>query len=410
MKLTMISNMEPFGAPFAPKKKEFNFGFIGNIASFLGQLASSVASVVNTNSTNNANAELNEENIALQKETNDLNAALVREQNAQNYKMFEEQNAFNLDMWNKQNEYNDPKEQVRRLLAAGINPSAGLGQAVPASSLTSASALGANAPHLESPKANLAHQTADFSGFGNAAINAVNAWNSSRLADSEIKHKGALTNNVELENTLKSGSMRHTIKLLQEQARKEGILGDMAKEQLDLIRANFDAEVELRLGDTVMQKKNLKLLDEQIRNQQINNDILNVQRAYADKINKGQLAQIWSAVKVAKAQIGLINSNRLLTDSQRETEIQRKVGVTLDNGLKGLDYEVQNGIKDAIMSSAFSDAELKRWQAIDMLKGGVKNSNSRGVSDLIDFANPEGFIRKSAEWAKRHRRGMPIGL
>ena len=31
---------------------------------------------------------------------------------------------FNVDMWNKSNEYNSPQNQVKLLLAAGINPAA----------------------------------------------------------------------------------------------------------------------------------------------------------------------------------------------------------------------------------------------------------------------------------------------
>lgn len=45
-------------------------------------------------------------------------------QRALNWRLQQDQNAWNLDMWNKMNEYNTPSNQIKRLIDAGINPSA----------------------------------------------------------------------------------------------------------------------------------------------------------------------------------------------------------------------------------------------------------------------------------------------
>lgn len=60
------------------------------------------------------------------KSANKQNIAMQRETNALNYQMFQEGNEFNrqmaFDMFNAENEYNLPKNQVKRLLDAGLNP------------------------------------------------------------------------------------------------------------------------------------------------------------------------------------------------------------------------------------------------------------------------------------------------
>lgn len=43
-------------------------------------------------------------------------------------KLAEQQNKMQLDWWNMQNEYNTPKNQVKRLLEAGLNPNLAYGQ------------------------------------------------------------------------------------------------------------------------------------------------------------------------------------------------------------------------------------------------------------------------------------------
>ena len=85
-----------------------------------------------------------------QSSANKTNLQIARETNAQNYKIFQEQMAYNTDMWNKQNEFNLPKNQVQRLLAAGINPAAvfGTGSVSEAGSLSAPQAIPMQAGHV----------------------------------------------------------------------------------------------------------------------------------------------------------------------------------------------------------------------------------------------------------------------
>lgn len=63
-----------------------------------------------------------------QMDANSTNLQIARETNEQNYKIHQEDIAHEIDMFNRTNEYNSPVQQVARLRAAGINPTAVLGR------------------------------------------------------------------------------------------------------------------------------------------------------------------------------------------------------------------------------------------------------------------------------------------
>lgn len=80
-------------------------------AAIVGGIASLASSLFG----HSQNKQMNQQNIQMQRETNHMN-----------YMMNQENNAFNaaqaVRMFNLENEYNDPKNQMARLKAAGINP------------------------------------------------------------------------------------------------------------------------------------------------------------------------------------------------------------------------------------------------------------------------------------------------
>lgn len=319
-------------------------------------IGSSIIGNASNNSTNNANEDINERNIQLAKETNELNAQLTRDTNAQNYRIFQEQNAFNLDMWNKQNEYNSPAKEVQRLLAAGINPASKFGSSTPASSITSANAAPQVAPKMESPVASLSMRPYDFAGLREAGFNAVNAFNASQLANAETKNKNALTSGITLDNTLKSQGMADSLKMLKNMAKEKGIVGDIAKRNLDFLNATFDLDMQMKYGDFRQQQLSLDMLDKQITWQQIQNDTANIVLSYQSELSKAQIAQIWQTVHKANAEIGLIMENTAMTREMKKTEIEKRVGVVIDNGLKGVNFNVQNRLKDYVVQTGVEEA------------------------------------------------------
>ena len=77
-----------------------------------------------------------------------------RSANKTNIQLAREQRQWDLDMWNKQNEYNNPKNQMLRLSAAGLNPNLVYGSGSVSGNVTGSS-----------PKASVARVENVMSGF-----------------------------------------------------------------------------------------------------------------------------------------------------------------------------------------------------------------------------------------------------
>lgn len=388
MKLGIIANMcrrSPTECPFAPTEKNIIPAIIAGAAALGGAVINGISGKNAQDSANEANAQMNRENIQMQRETNNMNRELHYLDVNTNKQMMREQNQFNLDMWNKQNVYNDPSNAAKRLIAAGINPAFGMGNAGNATSTVSSAgfngASGGN--NMQSPSNSMSMQAAPFQmDVGQA----VNAFNASMLANSQKSNIEANTHGTVLDNEFKMKGLDERLKFLQNQAKREGIAGDIAKQQLAFINATQDWEIQMKYGDMHMQSLAQKEMNEKISNIKLQNDLLNIQNAYAGQLSKAQLASIWTNVQQAHAQIGLINANRMLTDTQREHEIERVIGTKIDNGLKGIDFHIKNSIKGCLIKDQsnrtemldFSRRNQKTLTRVDMLSSVVPFAGGLG--------------------------------
>lgn len=361
MKLyNVVLTDSPCGNPFAPKKH----GIVDAAATVIGSLLGGIFGSKSQDSANETNLEIAR-----------MNRDAQREANRQNYEMFQEQNRFNLGMWNKQNEYNDPKAQVQRLLNAGINPASGFGQTTPASSISSAQGTPMLAETLDYQK-----QPYDISG---AFQGAVNAFTQSRLASAEIRKSEEMTHGISLDNEEKQRGMMDRLKYLSELAKHEGFVGELAKTQLDFERQAFNVRQAMLVADYTMQLKQINLAQEQFNQARLQNELYKIQVAYAPKLNEAQLKQYYATVNQLKAQIGLINANKLLTDAQREHEIEKKCGTIIDNGLKGLGFQLQNETKKYVIENAKNEAILSGKDVEDY----EANWWNRVIQGYIPFAS-----------------------
>lgn len=84
------------------------------------------------------------------KETNATNLQMVRETNAQNMALAEYAYDKNLEQWKRENLYNSPKEQMSRLVEAGLNPNMIYGN-------SSAGVVSASSPTFNSPEMRAGH-------------------------------------------------------------------------------------------------------------------------------------------------------------------------------------------------------------------------------------------------------------
>lgn len=309
-----------------------------------------------------------------QSSANATNLQIARETNAQNYKIFQEQQAYNTDMWNKQNEYNLPKNQAQRLLDAGINPAAvfGTGAVSEAGSLTAPQAIPMQAGHVN-PAA------LDLSGVGQA----VNSYFQNELVNAEKKRTNAETKHTEFLTLEGNRKLLPTLEFLENQAKKEGVLGDIARSQLSYAQDSYYWNLKQLRNDVRAQNDQSEYMQQQKYNMRLQNGLMEVQLAYAPRMNDAQLSQYYATVKQLQAQIGLINANKLLTDEQREHEIKKKCGTIIENGLKGLSFRLQDGVKDYLQQQVLYETK----QLINETNDYESNWWNRTIQGYIPFAS-----------------------
>lgn len=240
-----------------------------------------------------ASKDMNEANIALQRETNDLA-----------YKMFHEGNDFSrqqaIDMFNLENEYNRPEEQVKRLRDAGLNPALMMdnGTMVNSGDISTPSSL--STPNLVAPQVGkvppiseglidaLKGMTEIQNVRSKTDLQDSETWKNYQKTDAEVqqllsdvKYKEAMTNYQNLQTSLdeKFASMERSRKLSEMAANIKKLFADaqLAAFKGETEKANkLYLEAETKLTDTkekqmkgrfglelMMLRANIRLLQEQ---------------------------------------------------------------------------------------------------------------------------------------------------
>lgn len=176
--------------PFGHSRKE-----IGTLVA-LGGLAlaagGTIASVASQNSANNTNLdavrEANAANLQIARETNEMS----QQQFNQNMNWSKEQFGLQRQYALEDREYNSIENQVRRAVAAGINPAAVIGngsaahQTTPVGSVGTPSQSNFQVPHMEAGHVEPVNY--DFSGISESVGHAVDAYNNSRMINAQVEN------------------------------------------------------------------------------------------------------------------------------------------------------------------------------------------------------------------------------
>lgn len=364
---TIVLKDNLLGCPFAPVKR-FGIGTaaaLGVGATGLGLFNSIVnaqMSSENASMNRDLQRETNELGAKLQRETNDLNAQLQRETNMQNQAMFDKALSWQNDMWQKTNEYNDPSAAVQRMLNAGVNPSVGLGQGGVASTMSSPAAPQMQAAKMDAYKPSFTPTDISAGQFNFDVYNAVNAYNQSRLADQSIKESASRTHGNDLRNEFDAKTLYERIKQLSYLAKQDEANADFYRKQADFYTATFDARKALEFGNVKLQEQQLELAMKSAVSMQLDIDAKQIENRWLPVLKEDQHKQFIQALDTAKAEIGLIMANRTLTYAQAESEIQKKIGQIIDNGMKGVDYNIKNETKEYIIGMAEDQLKGLRLQ------------------------------------------------
>lgn len=366
MRHLFISPLGSCAPPCAPSFKCDGLPFSGGagallsltgMGGFLGYQATSDAAEYNRvtqQKTNEANKEMVEA-------TNKTNREIADEANRYNKLLQDEQNEWNLQQWNRQNEYNDPSNQVARLKAAGINPYALYGSAggsVPASQLTSAPAHPAAVAQMQAPRYEAYHE--DISAKANAINGMLGQMANARLVNAQVDKLGNDVSIANAQNAREEGLQPWRLRYTENLAKQQGVLGDIAKQQLAYDQASAKYRLGLLMGDIRLQSENFRTMQVQRTNIDLQNKLAEVQLAYAPKLNDAQLRQYYATVNQIKANIGLINANTFLTNEQKLTEIEHRTSAILDNEAKGLDNRVKQQMNEVILQTAKEDLLYKK--------------------------------------------------
>lgn len=306
-----------------------------------------------------------------QADTNRMNLQIMREQNAFNERMLHDQQQFAVDQWERQNEYNLPKNVAKRLLEAGINPA----------SMSGANATPAGAVGLPtaSPAAGAVMNPLDYQGVANNVTNSFESYFRNR----NLK---AQSDKTESESNRYRQMTPWEIKQLQMLVRKGGIEGDLAKTELNYQQAIQGQKISQAFGDTRLQQKSLMLMDKDMLQKELQNKLLDVQLSYAPRLNDAQLNQYYATVRQIKAQIGLLSEQTNLTSEQRLSEAQRRIGIIVDNGMKGLDFQIKNETKKVAVESFRTDLEQKQSELYKR-----SHSTKFGMFEFVPRSDKKGY-------------------
>ena len=356
----------PLGNPFAPQLKPILGSLIGALAGMSSQEAANAANI--------RLGEMNQQNV---RETNATNKAIADAANAYNYKMFQEQNAFNLDMWNKQNAYNDPSAQVRRLLAAGINPAGNFGSVSEAGSLSSASAQGAVTPEMQAPINNAYvgafDPTAGFAGAESAILQALNWKTNAEKTASEVNY-----NNVKAQIEAIHGVAK--LSQMMQEYNKGSVEYEMAKNALDIQKRTMDYQVTQMANTTKLGEKALDETDLRIASMRIQNDILSINKEWLPKMNGASYASIQAGIRQAISAANMNNASAVESAARTAVEKAREAGMKIDN-------ENARDMQEAIVLGAYYEADKKIHEA--------GNERKRYYGGEVGYRLPVPFDKKN---------------
>lgn len=300
---------------------------------------------------------------ASNKSANNTNLEIARETNKQNYQMFKESQQFAQDMWDKQNNYNLPSEQVKRLLAAGINPAAVFGDG----SLNNAGSVGLpNAPQLQS--AQVRPYDFNLQGVGDS----VNAYFRNQLLNRQVQSADVDTQLKRVELMFKASEKLQSLR--EQSARIDGILSNTRlsaeqREKMSVERKQIQRQLDL-FNDTYdelvsREKKQNRIMDVQAENIMSDTQLKRLQGSFQSMVNRYY-------PKLTETQLTLMSSQAMNVIQQtNELVVQHKL-----TSEKAIAQHLENELTKVLNSE-----ELRKY---DIING---SNGTRVVRDFSNYAS-----------------------
>lgn len=354
----------PLGADIAPSGhfKCIAAAAIAGIASGAGVLGSGLASLFSQADTNRTNKQIAEEQMQFAKEQ---------------YEREKEENRYLIDSQRKYDRevalYNSPGEERKRLEAAGINPSlAKYGQ----SGMMQASQTGVGNPaQFKMPEPYHA-QGLDFSQVGQSLGAGLNAYYDAEMAESQVEAIRQKTRNdyVDLLDKLENSKIdRETKRFMQRDVSRrwtfENETWDARKEAISLANESVRA--------------NTRKLKAETRYQDMINDFEPKQQQMLLDTHRESIKEIKAKCRLHYATADAQDAVRAYNIALKNLSEEQKRGVKMDNDSK-------EAMADAIVDAAFSEADMKYWQAEGSRVDAGSTSigiSKRGISERVGSSN-----------------------
>lgn len=287
-------------------------------------------------------------------------------QKARNFNMEEAQKArqyntaereavqqWNLEQWERENEYNSPEQQMRRAVAAGINPN------VAAQAITGSSNAGQvqSSPQSAAPASGPAatNPGSIAQGIGQNIANSVNTFWQNEMLRKNVEGKG-------IENFWAPKLNKKELEHMNSEIRKNLADEGWTKENTEKLAAMWPTELEVLKLTFQKAGEELNLLKEQVETEKKRQDEIdaNIGNIEADTDNK----------KEEKAGI----TARSVIDQCKATLAEN--GIFLDSSLENnlISYFEKHGNIDGIVDPLISYGRRKGWQ----------DAGFKGVDALIE--------------------------
>lgn len=301
-----------------------------------------------------------------QSEANAVNLQAARETNEMNYKIHQEDIQHQVDMFNRTNEYNTPEQQVARLRAAGINPSAVLGSDGQRAGVSAVMPSVPAAPQMVAGHVN----PIDFSPSLKLLQDSVTQMFQNQNIDLQNQEQRFKLLHMEEQYQL---NMRYKIAEIDEKIANKN-LSQEERNKLIADRNRIEQDIELherikddlvkkyRLDNDMIQEETYKVREEK-EGQRLQNEYQQTLNQWLPKMQQAQIDSLRAATASAYADAGLKTQ---MTKTEKENTAraitEKQIAVLRKNHVP-----VEQALEDRLMKAnkRYVDAITQKTRNID---------------------------------------------
>ena len=317
---------------------------------------------------------------------------------------------WNLDMWNRENEYNDPRAQMERMVAAGINPNAvaqGMaGSGSTAGSVAASSGASSTPGHSSgassSPGSGSVATTPSIASFlGENVANSVNSLWQNLYNQEQIE--SARLDNAMKDKELGVFDVRFNLESEEIQARIDEINKGIEEKDADikLKKQQFDFleemnPIQLQTANTIYQKTAAEI-------RQIDQQVENLKKQY--QLTEEQIKNVQADTSKKEAETELIGAQQDLTESEKALTDVRTLIEQKNNIIKDLEVSAAEQGISFTGPEFYSLYEFERRTgknaAAELMRPTMRVERRRawrGVGTNLVSKLGEGVINAGASW------------